>query len=155
MVMHLMVGCRCICFKTDKFSEMFERRPGKGRFVSSTHHTGMTVSAQTQEQVVAVLEQLAGAARSGDAATLAGIADPALEGFWIHTPVRGPAGLAAAIHAPFSLVELSIACEGTIAWVTARLVPGDGQRANGRFTAVLRGTGHAWLLAQIHASLPA
>jgi hypothetical protein len=39
--------------------------------------------------------------------------------------------------------------------VTARLVGNVAPGAEGRFTAVLRGTGHAWLLAQVHGSLPA
>ncbi len=154
-MMHLVVGCRCICFATDKFSEMFERMPGKGRFAPATHLSGMTVSAQTREQVEAVLARLAEAARPGDAAGLAGIADPGVEGFWIAAPVRGPEELAAAIRAPFAILDPSISCEGTIAWVTARFAGGDGRRADGRLTAVLRGTGHTWLLAQIHASLPA
>jgi carbonic anhydrase len=29
------------------------------------------------------------------------------------------------------------------------------QTLNGRLTAVLRGTGHAWVFAQLHYSLPA
>jgi hypothetical protein len=28
-VMHLMVGCRSICFKTDKFSEIYRTGAGK------------------------------------------------------------------------------------------------------------------------------
>lgn len=115
----------------------------------------MTVSTQTCEQVSAVLDRLADASRSGDRAALAGLAAPGIAGFWTGLPVHGPAGFAEAVRAPFTLEDLEISCEGTVAWVAARLVTDGAIAPGGRFTAVLRGTGHAWLLAQVHASLPA
>jgi len=115
----------------------------------------MTVSSQTCRQVAAVLGCLVEAAGSGGAAGLAGLAAPEIAGFWIDRPVRGPAGFAEALAGMFALEDLEIACEGTIAWVTACLVFADAPGSPGRFTAVLRGTGHAWLVAQVHASLPA
>ncbi|MEN6341094.1 MAG: nuclear transport factor 2 family protein [Methanospirillum sp.] len=115
----------------------------------------MTVSSQTCRQVAAVLGCLVEAARCGGPAALAGLAAPEIAGFWIDRAVHGPAEFAEALTGTFALADLEIACEGTIAWVTARMVPVEAPATEGRFTAVLRGTGHAWLLAQVHASLPA
>jgi len=58
------------------------------------------------------------------------------------------------------LSDVRIAAEGTVAWVMADMVyhfvvDGVGETLNGRMTAVLRGTGHAWVFAQVHYSLPA
>jgi hypothetical protein len=115
----------------------------------------MTVSSQTCRQIAAVLGCLVEAAQYGGPAALAGLASPGLTGFWIDRAVRGPAEFGEALSGAFALADLEIACEGTIAWVTARLVSEASPGTDGRFTAVLRGTGHDWLLAQVHASLPA
>lgn len=115
----------------------------------------MTVSRQTHDQVIAVLDRLVEAARRGDEAALAVLAAPEIGGFWTGRTVRGPADLGAALAGPFALDGIEVWGEGTIAWVTARLVRADAPGAPGRFTAVLRGTGHTWLVAQVHASLPA
>jgi ketosteroid isomerase-like protein len=50
--------------------------------------------------------------------------------------------------------------EGTIAWLTAdyqlsRTFGGTGWSASGLMAAVLRGTGHNWVLTMMHFSLPA
>jgi hypothetical protein len=113
----------------------------------------MTVSSQTCRQIGAVLDCLVEAARCGGPAALTGLAAPEIVGFWIDTPIRGPDQFAEAFSGAFALADLEIACEGTIAWVTARL--DRAPATEGRFTAVLRGTGHAWLVTQVHASLPA
>ena len=115
----------------------------------------MTVSSQTCRQIAAVLGCLVEAAGSGGAAALGGLAAPEVAGFWIDRPLHGPGEFAEALAGTFALADLEIACEGTIAWVTARLVREGVPAGDGRFTAVLRGTGHAWLVAQVHASLPA
>jgi hypothetical protein len=115
----------------------------------------MTVSSQTRDQVASVLADLVVAARSGDASALAGCAGPDITGFWFGRAVHGPEELGAVVAEPFTLADPEIACEGTIAWVTAHLVRAGPPVVEGGFTAVLRGTGHAWLLAQVHASLPA
>lgn len=115
----------------------------------------MTVSSQTCRQIAAVLGCLAEAARCGGPSALAGLAAPEITGFWFDRPVHGPAEFAEAMTGTYALADLEIACEGTIAWVVARLVPEGALGTEGRFTAVLRGTGHAWLIAQVHASLPA
>ena len=115
----------------------------------------MTVSNQTYRQIAAVLGCLVEAVRDGGPAALAGLAAPEVAGFWFDRPMHGPAEFAETLTGTFSLADLEIACEGTIAWVTARLDRGDALATDGRFTAVLRGTGHAWLVTQIHASLPA
>ncbi len=115
----------------------------------------MNVSRQTHDQVVAVLDRLIDAARRGDEDALARLAAPECTGFGRDRSVRGPGGLGAAMAGPCALDGVEVWCEGTIAWVTARLVFADLPGSTGRFTAVLRGTGHAWLVAQVHASLPA
>lgn len=56
---------------------------------------------------------------------------------------------------PGSLSDPHIMAEGTIAWVTAECVPAcrDYRSArSGKFSAVLRGTGHAWEFVHIHVS---
>jgi hypothetical protein len=115
----------------------------------------MTVSAQTREQVLAVLERLQAAAGKGDPAGLATLADPDFSGFGPGGAARGPDGLSIVLPVPFRLAEVEIFAEGTIAWTLARMetdsVPGRAMR----FTAVLRGTGHGWLVALVHASSPA
>jgi hypothetical protein len=112
----------------------------------------MTVSAQTQEQVADVLARMVRALVADDRGALVEILDPAISGFWYGRPVRSPDSLADAVPGPFALAGTEISCEGAVAWASARLVAGG---AAGGFTAVLRGTGHAWLVAQVHASLPA
>ena len=114
----------------------------------------MNVSRQTHDQVVAVLDLLIDAARRGDDVALARLAAPEFSGFGRSEFVRGPDGLGAAVAGPCALEGIEVWCEGTIAWVTARLVSADLPGSPGRFTAVLRGTGHAWLVAQVHASVP-
>ncbi len=115
----------------------------------------MTVSAQTREQVLAVLERLQAAASKGDPAGLTTLADPDFSGFGPGGAARGPGGLATVLPFPFRLAEVEIFAEGTIAWILARMeadaLPGRAMQ----FTAVLRGTGHAWVVAQVHASSPA
>lgn len=58
------------------------------------------------------------------------------------------------------LSDIHIGAEGTVAWVMADMacrfvIDGVGEARTGRMTAVLRGTGHAWIFAQVHCSLPA
>lgn len=113
----------------------------------------MTVSSQTCRQIAAALGCLVEAARCGGPAALTGLAAPEIAGFWFDRPVHGPPEFAEALTGTFALADLEISCEGTIAWVTARLVPDGASGTEGRFTAVLRGTGHDWLLAQVHGSL--
>lgn len=69
-------------------------------------------------------------------------------------------GFARAETVALDLSDVHIGAEGTVAWVmadmTCRFVSGGVPRTmNGRMTAVLRGTGHAWIFAQMHCSLPA
>lgn len=115
----------------------------------------MTISSQTRSQVEALLDRFVEAAGTGDGAALEGVVSPDLTGFWVDRAVRGGAELAEALDGPFGLAGLEVSCEGTIAWVAARMVGSGASAPRGRFTAVLRGTGHAWQIAQVHASLPA
>lgn len=112
----------------------------------------MAVSRQTEEQVLAVLDRLRRAMRDGDADRIAELTVPGFAGFGLARTART---LAEALPGGYALEDVAIACEGTVAWVSARLVPDDAPAPAGRCTLVLRGTGHAWLVAQLHASLPA
>lgn len=113
----------------------------------------MTVSGQTCTQVTLVLDRFRSAAERRDWTAIAAIVDHDLKGFWLDRPLRGSGDLRAATAGPFVLADTEVSCEGTIAWVSARMPFPEGPE--GRFTAVLRGTGHAWVIAQVHASLPA
>ncbi|RXE56483.1 hypothetical protein ABH15_10470 [Methanoculleus taiwanensis] len=130
----------------------------------------MLVSEQTQKQIESVLERIALAYGAKDIESLMAVVDPDFRGYG-----TGPdevfigkdeyrrqveRDLAQASEIEIGYSDLMISAEGTIAWVMAELlvnaaVNGRRTRLIGRFTAVFRGTGHAWLLAQSHLSLPA
>lgn len=115
----------------------------------------MTVSEQTQSQILDVLDRLVSSTRRRDRTGLERLASPELSGFWVDRPLQGLSDFGAVLAEPFALADVEVACEGTIAWVSASLSLERAPAAQGRFTAVLRGTGHAWLVAQVHGSLPA
>lgn len=119
--------------------------------------SAMTISRQTHEQVLGVLASLLDAIRGQDRDTLEALIAPEFSGFFHDRPgrVTGPEEFSASPPAPFVLDGVEVHAEGTIAWVTARMVPDDAPSVPGRFTALLRGTGHTWLVAQVHGSLPA
>jgi len=54
-------------------------------------------------------------------------------------------------------LDLEVGAVGTVAWVnghfTVRTDPSQ-RRCRGRVSAVLKGTGHAWVIAHLHLSLP-
>ncbi len=117
----------------------------------------MTISRQTHEQIQAVLARLVDAIRERESDTLRLLIAPEFSGFFHDRPGRltGPDALVAPPPSPFFLDQVEVRAEGTIAWVTARMIVDDAPEVSGGFTAVLRGTGHAWLVVQIHGSLPA
>jgi ketosteroid isomerase-like protein len=130
----------------------------------------MLVSEQTQKQIESVLERIALAYGAGDIENLMAVVDPDFRGYGtgIDEVCIGKEGyrrqverdLSEGSEIDISYNDLAISAEGTIAWVMAEMlvnvvVDGRQVRLSGRYTAVFRGTGHAWLLAQAHLSLPA
>ena len=130
----------------------------------------MRVSEQTQNQILAVLRRAAEAAAGKDIDGLAALVDPDFRGFGTGADgtVIGREACRRVLERDLSRVEtvslefsdVRIGAEGTVAWVMAgtacRVVAGGVPRTlNGRLTAVLRGTGHAWVVVQVHHSLPA
>ncbi|MDN7024514.1 DUF4440 domain-containing protein [Methanoculleus sp. FWC-SCC1] len=130
----------------------------------------MLVSEQTQKQIESVLERFALAYGAGDVESIMAVIDPDYRGYGTGADEvcvgkeeyrrQVERDLAEASEIDISYSDLAISAEGTIAWVMAEMVVNaavDGRqvRLSGRYTAVFRGTGHAWLLAQSHFSLPA
>ncbi|MDN7013106.1 DUF4440 domain-containing protein [Methanoculleus sp. FWC-SCC3] len=130
----------------------------------------MRVSEQTREQIMAVLRRMTEAMGRKDVESLVALADPEFRAFGTGAgeKVIGreayrrhlERGFARAETVALDLSDVRIGAEGTVAWVmadmTCRFVSGGVPRTrNGRMTAVLRGTGHAWVFAQVHCSLPA
>ena len=130
----------------------------------------MPVSEQTQNQIMAVLRRMAEATAEKDVDGVVALVDPGLRAFGTgpdekaigreayRRHIERDFGQAEAIRLEFS--DVHIGAEGTVAWVMADMVyhivaGGTPQTLNGRLTAVLRGTGHAWVFAQLHYSLPA
>ncbi|WP_292364427.1 MULTISPECIES: nuclear transport factor 2 family protein [unclassified Methanoculleus] len=130
----------------------------------------MRVSEQTQNQILAVLRRMAEATARKDVGGIMALADPDFRGFGTGADEKaiGREAYRRQLERDFSQAEtislefsdIRIGAEGTVAWVmagTAYHIVADGvsQTLNGRLTAVLRGTGHAWVFAQMHYSLPA
>ena len=130
----------------------------------------MRVSEQTREQVMAVLRRLLEAAGRKDAGGILALTDADFRGFWSvpGEKVIGKEALRRHLERGFTQVDtitlgfssVHIGAEGTVAWVMADLTcnlvrGGAGQTMDGLVTAVLRGTGHAWIFAQIHCTFPA
>ncbi|HOI14160.1 MAG TPA: nuclear transport factor 2 family protein [Methanoculleus sp.] len=130
----------------------------------------MRVSEQTQEQIMAVLRRLEEATAKKDVDGIMALTDPDFQGFGTGADEKAIGRDAYRRHLERDVVQaetialdlsdVRIAAEGTVAWVMADMVyhfvvDGVGETLNGRMTAVLRGTGHAWVFAQVHYSLPA
>jgi len=130
----------------------------------------MPVSEQTQDQILAVLRRMAEATARKDLDGMVALADPDFRGFGtgLDEKAVGREAYRRNLERDFSQAEtislefsdIRIGAEGTVAWVMAGMayhIVADGvsQTLNGRLTAVLRGTGHAWVFAQMHYSLPA
>lgn len=130
----------------------------------------MQVSEQTQNQIMAVLRRMAEATAEKDIDGLMALTDPDFRGFGTgpDEKVFGKEAYRRHLERDFSQAEtislefcdIHIGAEGTVAWVMADMtyhivVDGALQTLNGRLTAVLRGTGHAWVFVQLHYSLPA
>ncbi|MDK2889423.1 MAG: hypothetical protein PWR21_54 [Methanoculleus sp.] len=130
----------------------------------------MRVSEQTQEQIMAVLHRMTEATARKDVDGIMALIDPDFRGLFAGTGEKAigreacrqhlERGFAQAETIGLDLSDIHIGAEGTVAWVMADMtcrivVDGVPQTLNGRLTAVLRGTGHAWIFAQMHCSLPA
>ena len=107
----------------------------------------MPVSVQTKSQITDLLERYQSAYNDHNADGLAVLlaADVVMYGRYKTGGIR--------------FADAEIKSEGVIAWVSASCMllstAGSGavHETPCRFTAVLRGTGHAWEFAQIHMSL--
>lgn len=129
----------------------------------------MSTSQQTSLQILDTLDRFARAWSRKDLDGLLSLADPEITGFLPRTTRRiqgsdrfsrsvsemcsGSGGSILRFHDPL------VVAIGTVAWVSSgySLEKGEGDmtsRENGRFTAVLKGTGHSWLFSQFHFSLP-
>ncbi|MCK9299341.1 nuclear transport factor 2 family protein [Methanoculleus sp. YWC-01] len=130
----------------------------------------MRVSEQTQEQIMAVLRRMTEATARKDVDAIMALTDPDFQGFGTGADEKAigrdayrrhlERDVAQAETIALDLSDVRIAAEGTVAWVMADMayhfvVDGVGETLNGRMTAVLRGTGHAWVFAQVHYSFPA
>lgn len=130
----------------------------------------MRVSEQTRNQIMAMLQRMAEAIGRKDIEGIMALTDPDFRGFGIGVDERviGKEAYRRHIEREFAKTEaislelsgIHIGAEGTIAWIMADMtyhfvVDGAPQTLTGRMTAVLRGTGHAWVFAQMHYSLPA
>jgi len=130
----------------------------------------MAVSEQTQNQIMAVLRRMAEAAAKKDLDGMVALVDPNIRAFGTgpDEKVIGREEFRRHLERDFSCAEtisiefseIHIGAEGTVAWVMADMAyhvvaGGAPQTQNGRLTAVLRGTGHAWVFAQMHFSIPA
>ncbi len=130
----------------------------------------MQVSEQTRNQIMAVLRRMAEATARKDVEGIMTLTDPDFRGFGTGSDEKaiGKEAYRRHLERDFSQAEtialefsdVRIGAEGTVAWVMADMayrVVADGasQTLNGRLTAVLRGTGHAWVFVQMHYSLPA
>ncbi len=130
----------------------------------------MKVSEQTRNQILRMLERIAGALETKDAEGMMALVDAECRGFGTGADetVIGKDAFrrqferdtreGSEITVAYS--DIRISAEGTIAWVMCGMTVGatvGGERLQivGRYTAVFRGTGHAWLLAQSHFSVPA
>lgn len=130
----------------------------------------MPVSEQTQRQIMAVLRRMAEATAKKDVDRMVALVDPEFRAFGTGPDEKaiGREEYRRHLERDFSQAEtislefsdIHIGAEGTVAWVMADMAyhivaGGTPQTLNGRLTAVLRGTGHAWVFAQMHYSLPA
>ena len=129
----------------------------------------MPVSAQTKDQIAALLSRYQTAYNDHNAEALARLlaADVVMYGCRTEEVITGRESFLYAMRDNFAryktggirFADAEIKSEGVIAWLSASCMllssAGSGavHETPCRFTAVLRGTGHAWEFAQIHMSL--
>ncbi|WP_292518057.1 nuclear transport factor 2 family protein [Methanoculleus sp.] len=130
----------------------------------------MRVSEQTRNQITVVLQRMAEAVGRKDIESIMALTDPDFRGFGTGADEKAigreayrrhlERDFAQAETISLEFADLHVGAEGTVAWVMADMAyhfvaDGAPQTLAGRMTAVLRGTGHAWVFAQMHYSLPA
>lgn len=129
----------------------------------------MPLSAQTKDQITAILVSYTAAYNAHDPKTLVNLLadDCILYGCRRGEEVFGRDAVAGLMERNFAryktggirFLEPVIKGEGVIAWLSVgcllQSLLGDGSihETPARFTAVFRGTGHAWEIVQIHISL--
>lgn len=129
----------------------------------------MPVSAQTKDQITALLSRYQTAYNDHNAEALAGLltADVVMYGCRTEEVIIGRESFLYAMRDNFAsyktggirFADAEIKSEGVIAWLSDSCMLLSSARSDAvhetpcRFTEVLRGTGHAWEFAQIHMSL--
>ena len=125
----------------------------------------MNPSQQTSLQVLDTLDLLVRHWNRADIPAILLHADPSCSGFgpWDREHVQGHDHFRAFLERDtgrlqgLGLTGLQVEAIGTIAWVSGAFHSSsrDGTlNPEGRFTAVLKGTGHAWVLVHLHFSFP-
>lgn len=130
----------------------------------------MQISEQTRHQVMTVLYRFSQAYRQNDLEAILSLHDPGFRGYGTgrDEKILGLEGVkrqyeqefARGDRIAFEYLDTRIGAEGTIAWVMSDVAlyvttGGAPKSVCGRLTMVLRGTGHSWVIAQSHLSVPA
>lgn len=125
----------------------------------------MTPSQQTSLQVLDTIDLLVRLWNRGDIPGILSHADPECSGFGpgAGDRFRGTDEFRKFLDAAtlrvvdLGLTGVRVDATGTISWVSGSFdstCREGSTSASGRFTAVLKGTGHAWVLVQLHLSYP-
>jgi ketosteroid isomerase-like protein len=127
------------------------------------------VSAQTRIQVMDVIDQMARYYSRRDVERVLSLVDESFCGFGTgpDEKVVGRKNFRDQLERDFGqcdslsmeLSDVRLFAEGTIAWFMAECtitatISGKSRKITGRMTGVLRGTGHTWVFAQTHFSVP-
>lgn len=104
----------------------------------------MPLSTQTKNQILALLTTVEVCSLEGSFAGSEKIIAPDVIVFVPGLEHKGREGFSLK---PLTFDGMEVKGEGVIAWVSGNCTYGE---VVGRFTAVLRGTGHAWELVQLH-----
>ena len=130
----------------------------------------MPISEQTRKQVLAVLDRFSECYGKKDIDGVLALFDLHIRGFGTGADetVIGREQYRQQLEREFAEAEkislefsdIRMSGEGTIVWLMGGMaveatVDGKSLRMPMRMTCVLRGTGHAWIIAQMHFSLPA
>ena len=106
----------------------------------------MPLSTQTKKQIISLLSQIESCSVEGDFSRHELILAPDIIVFAPGIEQHGREGFALCA---ITFEETEIKSEGVIAWVSGTCAYAGKET---RFTAVLRGTGHAWELVLLHIS---
>ncbi len=128
-----------------------------------SYHTLMNPSQQTRLQVLDTLDCIVRLWNCGDIPGLLSHADEECSGFgfWPLDQFSDIGEFRQFLERradrvkELSFLDIRVEAIGTISWITGTCGFFDGERhtrSEGRFTAVLKGTGHAWILVHLHFS---